>query len=69
MARETFNPAAELPPPSAVLAGRTALVTGAARRIGATIARVLHGAGANLVVHYHSSGADAERARDQVLVS
>jgi pteridine reductase len=61
MARETLHPAPELPPPSRVLAGRTALVTGAARRIGATIARVLHGAGANLVVHYHSSGADAER--------
>lgn len=35
-----------------------ALVTGAANRIGATIARVLHGAGYSVIVHYRSS-ADA----------
>ena len=50
-----------LPAPSKVLAGKTALVTGAARRVGATIARVLHGAGANLVVHCRSSAEDAAR--------
>jgi pteridine reductase len=44
-----------------VLAGKTVLVTGAARRVGATIARVLHGAGANIALHYRSSAADAER--------
>jgi pteridine reductase len=42
------------------LAGRAALVTGAARRIGAAIARELHGAGANVVIHYHDSRSDAE---------
>ena len=45
--------------PTNVLQGKTALVTGAARRVGATIARVLHGAGANVVLHYRSSVEDA----------
>ena len=36
-----------------------ALVTGAARRIGAAIARELHAAGMNVLIHYRSSGAEA----------
>jgi pteridine reductase len=36
------------------------LITGAARRVGAQIARTLHGAGANLVIHYRKSARDAE---------
>ncbi|MDJ0940019.1 MAG: pteridine reductase [Woeseiaceae bacterium] len=43
------------------LDGRVALVTGAARRIGAQIVRRLHGAGANVAVHYRGS-ADAANA-------
>ncbi|OFZ85493.1 MAG: pteridine reductase [Betaproteobacteria bacterium RBG_16_66_20] len=43
------------------LQGKTALVTGAARRIGAAIARRLHSAGANVVLHYR--GAEAEAGR------
>ncbi|MDQ5849694.1 MAG: pteridine reductase [Pseudomonadota bacterium] len=43
------------------LAGKTALVTGGARRIGAAIARRLHAAGANVLVHYRDSEADASR--------
>jgi pteridine reductase len=43
------------------LDGRWALVTGAAKRIGAVIARTLHGAGANVAIHYHRSAADAEQ--------
>lgn len=37
------------------------LVTGAARRVGAEIARTLHTAGARLVLHYRASAAEAER--------
>ena len=40
------------------LQGKTALVTGAARRVGAAISRRLHAAGANIVLHYR--GAEAE---------
>jgi pteridine reductase len=47
------------------LSGKTALITGAARRVGATIARKLHAAGANVVVHYRSSSeAAATLARE-----
>lgn len=40
--------------------GTTVLVTGAARRIGATIAVTLHRAGANVAVHYRSSDKEAQ---------
>lgn len=36
------------------------LITGAARRVGAEIARTLHAAGAHLLLHYRSSAAEAE---------
>ena len=39
---------------------RAVLVTGAARRIGAVVARRLHEAGARVVLHYHRSRAEAE---------
>lgn len=42
------------------LEGKTALVTGAGRRIGAEIARSLHAAGMNIVIHYRASAVDAE---------
>ncbi|HVW68041.1 MAG TPA: pteridine reductase [Steroidobacteraceae bacterium] len=61
----TPQPAHEAFPPDTRLKGKTALITGAARRVGAAIARTLHGAGANLVLHYRSSGEDAaELARE-----
>jgi pteridine reductase len=41
--------------PKGALTGKAALITGAARRVGATIARKLHAAGANIVLHYRSS--------------
>lgn len=36
------------------------LITGAARRVGAEIARTLHAAGAKVVLHYRNSAGDAE---------
>ena len=50
---ETDDPNAAAPQPA--LAGKTAIVTGAARRLGASIARMLHAHGANVVLHYRSS--------------
>jgi pteridine reductase len=43
----------------APLTGKAVLVTGAARRVGAVVARALHSAGANLVLHYRSSADEA----------
>lgn len=40
---------------------KVALITGAARRIGAAIAQTLHAEGMNLVLHYHSSRDEAHR--------
>jgi pteridine reductase len=56
----THDPPAPAPRISATdaLRGRTALVTGAARRLGAAIARALHAAGANVVLHYRTSADD-----------
>jgi len=52
-------------PHSASLAGKSALVTGGARRVGAAIVRALHAAGANVVVHFRSSAdAAGELARE-----
>ncbi len=42
------------------LTGKVVLVTGAARRVGAAIARRLHAAGANLMLHYRGSEPDAQ---------
>ena len=41
------------------LAGKVALVTGGARRVGAAIARRLHAAGASVLIHFRDSEADA----------
>jgi pteridine reductase len=42
-----------------VSSGGVVLVTGAAKRVGAAIARVLHAAGWRVVIHYRASGGDA----------
>jgi pteridine reductase len=46
--------------PAPPLAGRCVLVTGGAKRLGAAIARRLHAAGADVVVHYHRSAGPAQ---------
>ena len=46
--------------PHGALTGKAALVTGAARRVGAAIVRKLHAAGANVVLHYRSSAEASE---------
>jgi pteridine reductase len=43
-----------------LLSGKTALVTGAANRIGAEIVRTLHDNGANLIIHYRNSKSQAD---------
>jgi pteridine reductase len=46
---------------SSTLNGQWVLITGAARRIGACIARTLHENGANIAIHYRGSADDAEQ--------
>jgi pteridine reductase len=48
------------------LRDQVALITGGARRVGAEIARTLHAAGANIVIHYRSSAAAAIALADQL---
>ena len=42
-------------------ATKVALITGAAKRIGAEITKTLHAHGMNVVIHYHSSHEAAEK--------
>lgn len=51
---------------SGSLAGKTVLVTGGARRVGAAICRRLHAAGANVVVNYHRSVPEAQALHDEL---
>jgi len=48
------------------LQNKCALITGAARRIGATIAARLHDAGATVAIHYRGSDQAATDLRDQL---
>jgi len=48
------------------LNGQVALISGAARRIGATIAQTLHQAGMNIVIHYRHSANDAQQLKEQL---
>lgn len=50
----------------ASLAGKTVFITGAARRVGAVIARTLHAAGANLVIHHRDSVREAAALATQL---
>jgi pteridine reductase len=49
------------------LAGKTALVTGAAKRIGNAIAVGLAKQGSNVIVHYDKSEREAEKLRDEIV--
>lgn len=46
------------------LSNRTVLITGAAKRIGAIVCRVLHESGANVIIHYRSSRLEADLLAD-----
>lgn len=50
----------------AALTNKVALLTGAARRIGAETARTLHAAGATVVIHYRHSAHDAEQLQAEL---
>ncbi|MEN3354125.1 MAG: pteridine reductase, partial [Betaproteobacteria bacterium] len=51
---------------SAALEDKVVLITGGARRVGAAIARRLHGAGANLVLHYRTSVKEARELNSEL---
>lgn len=48
------------------LAGKVVLITGAARRLGAEIARTLHAQGMNLILHYRSSQQEAQQLQGEL---
>ncbi len=48
------------------LEGKTVLITGGAKRVGAVICRRLHAAGANLMVHYRSSTIEARALKAEL---
>lgn len=45
--------------PELPLRGKTILITGGAKRVGAAISRLLHASGANLMIHYRHSAQEA----------
>jgi pteridine reductase len=48
------------------LEGKSALVTGGGRRVGAAIVRRLHAAGANVLIHYRDSDVDAAKLESEL---
>jgi len=53
-------------PGSDILRGQTALITGAARRLGREVALALAGEGAHILAHYHTSASDAESLAQEI---
>lgn len=51
---------------NSTLQDQVVLITGGARRVGAEVARTLHAAGANILIHYRSSAAAAIALADQL---
>jgi pteridine reductase len=50
------------------MAAKTILITGGSKRVGAAIARLMHGTGANLMIHYRSSAKEARALQDELNV-
>src|SRR3990172_1103179 len=48
------------------MANKTVLVTGAAKRLGAGLARYLHGQGMDIILHYHHSQDEAQVLADEL---
>lgn len=48
------------------MSAKILLITGAAKRVGAEIARTLHAAGASVLLHYRSAEADAQALADSL---
>ncbi len=48
------------------LAGKTILITGAARRVGRALALAVAGVGANVIVHYGHSPEQAQKVADEI---
>src|SRR4030065_2982261 len=46
--------------------GNVVLITGGSKGVGAASARLLHAAGANLMIHYRSSVAEARALQDEL---
>jgi pteridine reductase len=46
--------------------GKVVLITGGAKRVGAASARLLHAAGANLMIHYRNSATEARALQDEL---
>ena len=51
---------------NSALTGKVALITGAARRLGAVIARTLHANGMKLILHYRSSQTEAQQLQQEL---
>ena len=51
---------------SVSLSGKVALVTGASHRIGATIVRMLHAEGMNIILHYRHSRDEAQKIQQEL---
>lgn len=52
--------------PDFPLLGKTILITGGAKRVGAAISRLLHASGANLMIHYRSSLQEATLLQNEL---
>ncbi|NWG38942.1 MAG: pteridine reductase [Hydrogenophilaceae bacterium] len=48
------------------MSAKTILITGGSKRVGAAIARLMHGTGANLMIHYRSSAREARALQDEL---